>query len=337
MRPQRDHAGNGVRIFALSGSLELGAAAAQVLGKMLDPHEERDFEDGEHKARPLVSVRGTDVYVIHSLTGDDEASANDRLVKLLFFLATCRENGAARVTAVVPYLAYSRKDRQTKARDPVITRYVAALFEAVGTDRVVTLDVHNFAAFQNAFRCESIHLNTRRLFAPVISRLAGDLPATIVSPDGGGVKRAQLLREVVEAETSKSVGFAFLEKRRSRGVVSGDLFAGEVDGTAVFIVDDMISTGGTMLRAAEDCRQRGAQSVFALAAHGLFREGSEKLLGSPAIDKVVVTDSIVSVASWQAEHAGDRLEIVPVGPLIGGAIRRLNESGSISELLETDT
>ncbi|WP_461477596.1 ribose-phosphate diphosphokinase [Mesorhizobium jarvisii] len=154
----------------------------------LDPHEERDFEDGEHKARPLVSVRGRDVYVLHSLAGNGGASANDRLCKLLFFLATCKENGAARATAVVPYLAYARKDRQTKARDPVTTRYVAQLFEAMGTDRIVTLDVHNFAAFQNAFRCESVHLDTRKLFAPLIGKLAGDLPVTIFSPDGGGVK-----------------------------------------------------------------------------------------------------------------------------------------------------
>lgn len=322
-----------IRVFALSGSEELGKAVAGAAEVGLAPHEERDFEDGEHKARPLVSVRGTDVYVIHSLAGDDEASANDRLVKLLFFLAACRENGAARVTAVVPYLAYSRKDRQTKARDPVTTRYAAALFEAVGTDRIVTLDVHNFAAFQNAFRCESIHLNTRRLFVPVVSRLADDLPATIVSPDGGGVKRAQLLKEMVEAETSKSVGFAFVEKRRSRGVVSGDLFAGEVDGAAAFIVDDMISTGGTMLRAAEDCRQRGARSVYALAAHGLFREGAVKLFESPAIDKVVVTDSVASAERWKSDHSASKLEIVSAGPLLGEAIMRLQTNGSISELL----
>jgi ribose-phosphate pyrophosphokinase len=325
-----------IRVFALSGSEELGQAAAAAVGVALASHEERDFEDGEHKARPLVSVRGGDVYVVHSLAGDDVASANDRLVKLLFFLAACRENGAARVTAVVPYLAYSRKDRQTKARDPVTTRYVAALFEAVGIDRIVTLDVHNFAAFQNAFRCESIHLNTRRLFVPVVSRLAGDLPVTIVSPDGGGVKRAQLLKEMVEAETSKSVGFAFVEKRRSRGVVSGDLFAGEVEGSAAFIVDDMISTGGTMLRAAVDCRQRGARSVYALAAHGLFRHGAEKLFESAAVDKVVVTDSVNSAGQWKSEHAAGKLEIVSAGPLLGNAIMRLHANGSIAELLGTD-
>ena len=268
---------------------------------ILDPHEERDFEDGEHKARPLVSVRGEDVYVLHSLAGEGGSSVNDRLCKLLFFLATCHENGAAHVTAVVPYLAYARKDRQTKARDPVTTRYVAQLFEAVGTDRIVTLDVHNFAAFQNAFRCETIHLDTRRLFGPDRRRLAGDQPVTIFSPDGGGVKRAQLLKEAGGGNREGS-RLRLHGEAPQPGVVSGELFAGDVAGSAVFVVDDMISTGGTMLRAALACRKRGAR-VHAVATHGLFGKGIEALF-SPAIDSVVVTDSVASAASPSRSSVG---------------------------------
>lgn len=326
-----------MQLFALSGSEDLGSAIADSLGIALAPHEERDFEDGEHKARPLSSVRGKDVYVLHGLAGGDGASANDRILKLLFFLAACRENGAARVTALVPYLAYARKDRQTKARDPVTTRYVAQLFEAVGTDRVVVLDIHNIAAFQNAFRCETVHLDAHRLFVPVVERLADGLPVTILSPDGGGVKRAQLLKEHLERETSLTTGFGFLEKRRSRGVVSGDLFAGAVEGTTVFIVDDMISTGGTVLRAAEACRERGAKAVYALATHGLFREGADALFASKAIDRIVVTDSVATATRAEAQHRSARLEIVPVGPLIARAIKCLRGDGSISRLLGAET
>jgi ribose-phosphate pyrophosphokinase len=322
-----------MRFFALKGSEELGAAVAKALSINLDAHEERDFEDGEYKARPLVSVRGKDVYGLHSLAGSVGASANDRLCKLLFFLATCRENGAAQVTAVVPYLAYARKDRQTKARDPVTMRYVAQLFEAVGTDRIVTLDVHNLASFQNAFRRQSIHLDTRRLFVPIVSGLAGDQPITIFSPDGGGVKRAQLLKEALEAASRKDTGFGFMEKRRSRGVVSGDLFAGDVAGCAVFIVDDMISTGGTMVRAALACRERGAKAVYAVAAHGLFGKGADALFESPAIDRIVVTDSVASAARAKADHPSAQLDILPAGPLIGEAIRRLHSHGSMCDLL----
>ena len=319
-----------MRIFALQGSGELGAAVAASLSCMIDPHEERDFEDGEHKSRPLVSVRGEEVFVIASLAGSAEATANDRLVKLLFFLATCRENGAAQVTAVVPYLAYARKDRQTKRRDPVTTRYVAQLFEAVGTDRVITLDVHNVAAFQNAFRCRTVHLEARPLFVPRIRALAGDLPVTVLSPDGGGVKRAELLRERYEAATATAARFAFMEKRRSRGVVSGELFAGEVAGTAVFVVDDMIGTGGTMRRAAQACRARGARAVFAVATHGLFGPGSEDMLADPAIDRLLVTDSVPTAAEVAGRLEG-RVEIVPVAPLIAEAIHRLHTGSPLGD------
>ncbi|WEX10728.1 ribose-phosphate pyrophosphokinase [Chelativorans sp. AA-79] len=326
-----------MRLFALNGSEHLGGAVAKTLGATLDPHEERDFEDGEHKARPLVCVRGEDVYVLHSLAGGDGASANDRLMKLLFFLATCREHGAERVTAVAPYLAYSRKDRQTKARDPVTTRYVAQLFEAVGTDRIITLDVHNISAFQNAFRCETIHVDTRRLFVPVVERLAEGQPVTILSPDGGGVKRAQLLKEHLETDTDLKMGFGFLEKRRSRGVVSGDLFAGEVDGTVVFVVDDMISTGGTMLRAATACRERGAKAVHAIATHGLFSEGVEALFDSDAFDNIVVTDSLPAAAQAKTGHPSARLEIVSAAGLIADALKRLRDGGSICDLLGVES
>jgi ribose-phosphate pyrophosphokinase len=172
--------------FALNGSELLGRRIAGAGRFAIDPHEEREFSGGEHKSRPLVSVRGRDDFVLHALQGGLGASVNDRLIRLLLFLAACRENGAARVTAIVPYLAYSRKDRQTKPRDPVTTRYVAQLFEAAGADVVMTLDVHNLMAFQNAFRCRTLHLATDRLFAADIAARAGARQLAVVSPDAGG-------------------------------------------------------------------------------------------------------------------------------------------------------
>lgn len=320
-----------MRIFALKGSTDLGVGIVAEMGRELDPHEEREFEEGEHKARPLVSVRGQHVFVIHSLAGAGAGSVNDRLCRLLFFLACCRDNGAASVTAVVPYLAYSRKDRQTKSRDPVTTGYVAELVEAMGADCVVTLDVHNLAAFQNAFRCRTVHLDARHLFVSEIERLARNRPVVIFSPDGGGVKRAQLLKESYEARTGHEAGFGFMDKRRSRGVVSGDLFAGEVAGKAVFIVDDMIASGGTMLRAARACRERGATAVCALATHGLFGPGVGEFFHSSAIDRVVVTDSVSSATAKDVD-SGRRLDIISVAPLLAETIGRLHRGESISSL-----
>src|SRR5215468_9342332 len=220
--------GNDLRLFALRATAEFGKAIANALGQPLAAHEERDFEDGEHKARPLENVRDADVYVVQSLHGGPTQSANDKLCRLLFFIGALKDAGAARVTAVAPYLCYARKDRRTKPGDPVTTRYVAGLFEAVGSDAVMTLEVHNAAAFENAFRCQATTLTAAPLFVDYTRALKHE-SLCVVSPDPGGVKRAELFREALEAAVGKPVGKGFADKHRSAGVVTGDLFAGHVD------------------------------------------------------------------------------------------------------------
>ncbi|MGR3321808.1 MAG: ribose-phosphate diphosphokinase [Pseudooceanicola sp.] len=311
--------------FALHGSEELGRRVAAAGGFGVAQHEERDFDYGEHKARPLVPVRGKDLFILHSLRGGAGNSVNDRLLRLLFFAATCREHGAARVTAIAPYLAYSRKDRQTKPHDPVTTRYVAQLFEAAGVDVAVTLDVHNLMAFQNAFRCRTLHLATDGFFAADIAARPGTRPLCIVSPDAGGVKRAQLLREALETATGQPVGFGFLEKRRSAGVVSGSHFAGDVRGAAVHVVDDMICGGGTVLRAAAAAREHGAAEVHAIATHGLMTPAAVESLSEPgAVDSLTITDSAAPFAVPLAP-LGAQLRVLGSAPLIAQAIRALHD------------
>lgn len=320
-----------MHLFALGDSQDLGKRVAAALGTTLTPHEEREFEDGEHKARPLAEVSGGDIYVLHALHGGPEQSPNDKLCRLLFFLGALRDAGAARVTAVIPYLAYARKDRRTKPRDPITTRYVAQLLEAVGTDAVVTLEVHNIVAFENAFRCRTVHLDGRALFAPRFAALDG--PLVVASPDPGGVKRAQLFREDLERRLGREVGGAFMEKRRSAGVVSGDLLVGEVAGATVIVVDDLIASGGTMVRAAEACLEHGARRVIAVAAHGLFTGRAAEAIGAPALDRVLVSDSVPPFRLPPA-LLGPRVEVVGVAPLLAEAIRRLHEGGSITDLVE---
>ena len=321
-----------MRLFALQGTHMLGQAVAQAMKAELDPIEEREFPDWEHKSRPLISVRNEDVYVLHSLNGGGAQSPADKLVRLLFFIATCRQNGAARVTAVTPYLAFMRKDQQTKPRDPVNTRYVAEMFEAVGADMVVTLEVHNPAAFQNAFRCTTTHLDMRHLFAVHIGELSAERRVVLVSPDSGGMRRTRSLQEAFVAGTGRQADLAIMEKHRSEGVVSGDLFAGDVADADVFIVDDMISSGGTMLRTARTCRERGARHVYALATHGLFSGGAQELFATPAFDKVIVSDSVAPFTLGEDEFGG-KLDVVSCAALIGDAIQRLHTGGSVNRLL----
>lgn len=322
-----------MRVFALNSSRPFGERIAKALGVPLSEHEEREFEDGEHKARPLVSVRGRDVYVIQSLFSDQTESVNDKICRLLFFLGAMRESGAARITAVIPYFAYARKDRRTKPRDPVTTRYMALLLEAVGIDVVMTLDVHNIVAFENAFRCRTEHLDTRRLFAKhILSRIADD-PVIIASPDPGGVKRAQLFQETFEQMAGRAVGKAYMEKRRSAGVVTGNLLVGDVKNAVVLVIDDLISTGGTMLRAAEACLEHGAREVYALAAHGLFVGESEKVITDPRLAKTIITDTVPSFR-LDPGVSKKHVEVVSAAPLFAEAIRCCHEDGSIVGLLE---
>jgi len=324
---------HGPLLFAPNAGREFGERVAAHLKLALGAHEEREFEDGEHKIRPLVSVRGRDVYVIQSLYGDPAAGVNDKLVRLLFFLGALRDNGAARVTAVVPYLAYARKDRKTQPRDPVTTRYVAALFEAVGIDRIVTLDVHNPAAFQNAFRCRTEHLEATRLFVEHFRPLVGGADVSVVSPDAGGVKRAERLRAALAHALGREVTSAFIEKLRAKGVVSGGALIGQVQGREVIVLDDLISTGGTLARAAAACRAGGARRVYCAATHGLFMGGAAALFDAPALDRVVVTDSVPPFRLDPA-RAGAKPTVLDCTPLLAEAIRRLHTGGSLAELLE---
>ena len=320
-------------LFALDATRAWGEAVARHIGLPLEPHEERDFEDGEHKARPLASVRGRQVYVLQSLYGDGEQSPSDKLCRLLFFIGALRDAAAASVTAVVPYLAYSRKDRRSKPRDPVTTRYVAALFEAVGTSRIVTLDVHNLAAYQNAFRCGAEHLEATGLFTAHFVPLLAGREVAVVSPDAGGIKRAESFRLRLAAALGRPVAAAFAEKHRSEGVVSGELITGDVAGRCAIIVDDLIGAGTTIMRTARACRKLGADPVYAAASHGLFVGEAPRMLADEALTGLVVTDSVPPFR-LPAGPVRDKLVVLPTARLFAEALERMHGGGSITELLE---
>lgn len=309
-------------VFALDAGASFGAGVARALGLPLSPHEERVFEDGEHKTRPLVSVRGADTYVIEALHSDAARSVNDRLVRLLFFLGALKDAAAARVTAVVPYLAYARKDRKSQPRDPVTTRYVAGLFEAVGTDCVVTLDVHNLAAFQNAFRCRTEHLEAASLFVEHFAAHLADAAVVVVSPDAGGIARAERFRKGLADRLGRPVDMAFAEKHRSGGRVSGEALIGDVRGRVAVIIDDLISAGTTVARVAVACRARGAQRVYAAASHGVFAGAANATLADAPLDAIVTTDTL---PPWRLDASlRARLVTVEAGPLFARTIRHLH-------------
>jgi ribose-phosphate pyrophosphokinase len=313
-------------LFAPSHSKALAQRVADALGAPLARAEEREFEGGEHKMRPLDDVDRRNVFVLQGLHGDAHASANDKLCRLLFFIGALKDAGAARVTACLPYLCYARKDRRTQERDPVTTRYIASLFEAVGVDRVIVLDVHNEAAFDNAFRCETIRLSSAEVFGDALATLLDPSQLTIASPDVGGIKRAQVVRERLSARFACAVELAFMEKRRAGGVVSGEAFVGDVAGRDVLIFDDLIASGGTAARAAQAARQAGARRVYVAAAHAVFSPQAVQLFAEGGPEAVLVTDSVTLPASFEP-LVGERLQICSIAALFAETIAGLIRAG----------
>jgi ribose-phosphate pyrophosphokinase len=314
-------------MFSLESANPFGKALADALDISLSPYEERLFVDGERKLRPLVDPRGSDVYVVHSLHGGPVDSPHDKLCSLLMFIATLKDHGAARITAVVPYLAYARKDQRTKAYDPVSLRYLAQLFDAVGVSQLIVLEAHNVAAFQNAFRCTTVHLSAHCVFDSLAQELAGNGPLAVVSPDPGGVKRAQLWREELEQKLQHQVSFAMIDKRRSAGLLGGSqLVAGDVAGATVLLLDDLIASGETLQRSAVALLRAGAKRVIGCAAHGLFVDKAPEVLASDALSQLVVTDSVPQFRLPEGGPVRAKLRVVSAVPLFADVIRTCHAS-----------
>lgn len=315
-----------IRLFALDADRTLGESIALELGIPLAAHRETVFADGEVKTRAVDSVRGKDVFVIHSLHGDPGRSPDGKLMRLLFFLGALADAAPARVTAVVPYLCYARQDRIVEPNDPVATRYVARMFEAVGVDRLVAMDVHNLAAFQNAFRLPTSHVEAAPLFVAYFAAQFAEMDIVVVSPDAGGVHRAERFRQALSAALRRHVTSAFVEKQRTGSDLGGISVSGDFSNRTAIILDDMISTGATIVRAARICCDSGASYVYAAATHAVFSGDAARALTDPILEKIVVTDSI-SDRRPGIEPVETKLVVLHTGVLLADAIREIHADG----------
>jgi ribose-phosphate pyrophosphokinase len=215
----------------------------------------------------------------------------------------------------------------------VTTRYVAALFEAMGVDCVVTLDVHNVAAFQNAFRCRTEHLEARPLFVEHAARALDERPVAVVSPDLGGAKRAERFRASLEERLGRPVPAAFVEKYRSQDVVTGETVAGDIVGRTAILVDDMISSGGTIVRAAHACRAAGAHAVWCVVSHAAFTPEADDALADEALDRIVTLD-VIPPDRVHSDAVRGKLVRLEAAGLFAEAIRAMHEGGSVVALTE---
>lgn len=320
------------KFYALTESLELGKATSHEAGLALAPLEEQEFEGGEFKLRPLDSVRNRPVFVLQSLVATPGTTIADSLVRLLFLLNGLRDAGACERIALIPYLAYARMDRRTELRDPVNARYVAQLLEASGADRIIALDVHNPAALDNAFRIPVDHLSALPMMANWFAGRVGTAALAVVSPDIGGVKRAQLFQESLEQQLGRGVEFALLEKRRSSGKAATGRLLGDLAGRDAIVVDDLCATGGTLIHAAERCREAGAKTVYVAVSHTPWAAGLSAVLSSTSVANVVTTDS-VGFQSVLPADSRSKLVTLSVAPLLGGVVRRIAAGQPIAPLL----
>ena len=307
------------RLQVFSGSAH-PALAAQIMRELEAPLGRAvigSWRNGETRVKLEENVRGSDVFVIQSMSDP----VNHHLMELLLIIDALRRASAARITAVIPYFAYAKQEKKTSGREPISAKLVANLLTTAGADRILTMDLHS-PAIEGFFDIPVDHLRA----APILSRHINRLKlndVVIVSPDAGGVARAEELR-------GRSGGsLAIISKRHPGPDVTEALeMVGDVSGKPAVIVDDMISTAGTLVVAAELLEQRGAGTVLAAATHGIFAQDALGLIDGSPIERLFVTDTL----PLPQDGPTAKIEVVSVAPLLAEAITRIHKDLSISAL-----
>jgi ribose-phosphate pyrophosphokinase len=306
-----------LQVFAGTSHPELAAAIMTELETPLGRAIVGTWKNGETRVKLEENVRGSDVFIIQSLC----EPVDHHLVELLLMIDAVRRASAARNTAVIPYYAYAKQEKKTSGREPISAKLVANLICTAGADRILTLDLHA-PAIEGFFDIPVDHLRATPLIARHVRR-AGIENVVVVSPDAGGVARTEEFRVRVGGS------LAIISKRHPGPDVSEALeMVGDVDGGVAVIVDDMISTGGTLVRAAETLRDRGAAAVHAAATHGIFAADALAQIDGSPIEKVFVTDSV----PLPAHGPTAKIQTISVAPLLAEAIERIHKDLSISAL-----
>jgi len=275
------------------------------------------FADGEYDVKIADSVRGADVFLIQPTC----APVSENLIQLFIILDALRRASAGRITAVIPYYGYARKEKKTQPRDPISAKLMADFITMAGANRVIALDLHA-DAIQGFFDIPVDHLTAEKLLADYIRKLHLE-EGVIVSPDVGGARRAGSIARLLDLPV------VFVDKRRPKDDVVAVLrVVGEVAGMNAIVVDDLISTGGTLVGVAQALEAEGARTVRVLATHGVLAGDAVQKLGAAPLEEIVITDS-VPLAS---DKHHPKLKVLSIAPLLAEAILRVHEDRSVSEL-----
>jgi ribose-phosphate pyrophosphokinase len=304
-----------------TGNPELSVKIAREIDLPLAPMDITRFADGEFDVKIHESVRGHDVFLIQPTC----PPVSDNLIQLFVTLDALRRASAARITAVIPYYGYQRKEKKSAPRDPISAKLMANVIELAGASRVIAVDLHA-EAIQGFFDIPVDALTATKILARRVRERHGN-SVVVVSPDTGGALRARTLGRILDAP------IAIIDKRRPRDdAVEVVHVVGDVAGMHAVIVDDLISTGGTLVSASEALRGKGAIGVDVIVTHGLLTAGALERLHQAPIDEICITDTIPVSDEGRAAGAYPKLRVLSVAPLIAEAIVRVHEGRSVSEL-----
>ena len=278
-------AGGEMKIFAANANKDLANAIVRNLGIDLGKSSVTRFDDGEIKMRVLETVRGKDVFIIQSMA---PPLVNDYLMELLIMIDAMQRSSAGRITAVIPYFGYARQDRKAQSHDPISAKLVADLLTVAGASRILTIDLHS-PQIQGFFNIPLDHLRAVYSFAEYFKLGLGDLSdVVVVSPDVGSVTRANNLATLL----SKDVPLAIVDKRRHENGSEVANFIGDVEGKIAILLDDVVTTGGSLCNAVEVVKDRGAKAIYACATHPVLSGDAVTKIENSSLTEIVFFDTI---------------------------------------------
>ena len=311
----------GMRLIAGNSNRNLVDAISAYLGIIPVKADVRRFSDDEIFVEVQENVRGEDMFVMQSTS----APANDNLMELLIMIDALRRASARRITAVIPYFGYARQDRKVGPRTPISAKLVANMITEAGANRVLTVDLHA-GQIQGFFDIPTDNLFAQPVIVKdILENLAGKEPM-VVSPDVGGVVRARALARRLNTD------LAIVDKRREKAGQSEVMnIIGDVEGRPCILIDDIVDSGGTLANAADALLKNGATEVYAYTTHGVLSGKAVDRIKNSQLKSMVVTDSIQAT---DAMKNCANIRTISIAPLLGEAMRRINNEASVSSLFD---